>query len=332
MDVEKNLRAVALALIFTVGLGACSALPTSQTLASDHAALLSHTDPATPYAEREPSGPTVVRHLQARYDSQDIDCGQPVGSSPSRPSFLCTGVLLRATVPGNYFSWDPNPNSKKGSVSFAWLRTDATFRTIYTPRYANGFIILPVFYADDFNYEKLQVLCAFPLDGGTDNRDSLGCGMYGAAAPRSRRCEDQGITTGAQWVSNYRIGNTYTTICSFNVSSGSGDTARRFMQMGAAMRLMNEPLDPITPDRSYTNELLIATWRQGLASTFPIEAFFYQTGVPGGPANARKDQGDFKRQSGRWVPVVSMTMPSNRNDKVKFGYNEADQDPTIPHP
>lgn len=332
MDVTKKRWMAALVFVLTAGLGACSLPQTHHRPTGNPAVTVSRNDRFSPYAEREPSGPTVVKHLQDRYDATDMDCGRPPGSAPSRPAFLCSGVLLRATVPGNYFSWDPNPGSTKGSVSFAWLRKDATFRTIYTPRYANGFIVLPGFYADDFNYEKLSVLCVFPLDGDTDRRDSQGCGMLGTGAPRSRRCEDQGITTGAQWVTNYRTSNSYSTMCSFNVSDTVADSAPRFMQMGDAMGRMNEPFQPITPGSSYTNELLIATWRQGLAVTFPIEAFFYQTGVPGGPANARKDQGDFKKQAGRWVPVISMTMPTNRGDRVTFGYNEADQDPTIPHP
>ncbi|NID15130.1 N-acyl homoserine lactonase [Luteibacter yeojuensis] len=263
----------------------------------------------------QPDGPTVARHLTERYTDVSANCG-----SAQRPSFLCSGVLFRATVPGPYHSWNPNPSNPKGTVSFSWLRKDAKFRTIYTPRYSNGFIFLPNVYADDYGFHETEVVCVYPIDAHTDSRSDLGCGPLPNNPSASATCSKLGITTGAAWVAHYRKGNVPEYMCSFYVSIGTANSAVTFSRMGEAMRSLPETFYAITPGRSYTNELLVRAWPQNIHATVPIEAFFYQMGAINGLANAQADQRDFFTTSRRWVPVIRMTMPQAASQDATFQY------------
>lgn len=267
-------------------------------------------------------GLAVARHLTERYADTRDDCG-----AEDRPAFLCSGVLFRATVPGPYHTWNPNPSSSKGTVSFSWLRQDAKFRTIYTPRYSNGFIFFPSAEAEQHGYHPMEIVCVYPLDATTDARTDLGCGPHPASHPTyTRPCAEQGITTGEAWVAHYRSGGY---ICSFDVRIGTSRSAMSFRQMGAAMALLPERFQTNKPG-SYTDELLVRTWPQDIHTTIPIEAFFYQAGTANGPANAKVDQSDFYQSAGRWVPIIRMTMPTTEAEDARFDYLPEDQAVPLP--
>lgn len=265
-------------------------------------------------------GPAVARRLTERYADTREDCG-----TDDRPAFLCSGVLFRATVPGPYHTWNPNPLSSKGTVSFSWLRQDAKFRTIYTPRYSNGFILFPYAEAERHGYYPMEIVCVYPLDATSDARSDLGCGPW-SSSPYTRPCAEQGITTGEAWVAHYRRGGY---ICSFDVRIGTAHSATSFRQMGAAMALLPERFQTNRPG-SYTDELLVRTWPKDIHTTIPIEAFFYQAGTANGPAYARVDQRDFYQSAGRWVPIVRMTMPATETEDARFDYLPDDQGVPLP--
>lgn len=269
-----------------------------------------------------PDGPTIARHLTERYADTRTDCG-----ADDRPAFLCSGVLFRATIPGPYHTWNPNPSNRKGSVSFSWIRQDAKFRSIFTAWYSNGFIFLPDEDAAEYGYDRMDVVCAYPLDGGTDTRTNLGCGTRPEDAVHSRPCAEQGITTGAAWVALFLRGNTFWYTCSFDVANGTADAAAAFMQMAAAMALIPGRFQP---DSNVWNELLIRTWPQN-SPTIPIEAFFYQAGTANGLAYAKVDQRDFYQTVNRWVPIIRMTMPATEAEDARFDYLP-DEQAVVPMP
>ncbi|WP_413623674.1 hypothetical protein [Luteibacter sp. Lutesp34] len=268
-------------------------------------------------------GPTVARHLTERYADTRQDCG-----ADDRPAFLCSGVLFRATVPGPYHTWNPNPASSKGTVSFSWLRQDAKFRTIYTPRYSNGFIFFPSADGERYGYHAMEVVCVYPLDATSDARTDLGCGPMPSHYPAyTRPCAEQGIATGEAWVALYRSGGF---ICSFDVRIGVPHSATSFRQMGVAMAQLPERFQTTNPGYSYTDELLVRTWPQDIHTTIPIEAFFYQAGTANGPGYAKVDQRDFYQVAGRWVPIVRMTMPATEAEDARFDYLPEDQALPLP--
>lgn len=285
--------------------------------------ILAHADieVVVPSLPVPPDGPTLARQLTERFADTRQDCG-----ANDRPAFLCSGVLFRATIPGPYHSWNPNPSNTKGTVSFSWLRRDASFLTIYTPRYSNGFIFFPNDDAVEHGYDRMDIVCVFPIDGGTDTRNNLGCGTRPEDGVHSRPCAEQGITTGAAWVTLFLQGRRYWYMCSFDVGSGTADSAAAFMQMVAAMDQIPERFQPISVSGgSFTNELLIRTWPQDIHTTLPVEAFFYQAGTANGLGNAQRDQRDFQQAADRWVPVIRMTMPATAGQDARFDYLPGEQ-------
>ncbi|MDI3353191.1 halovibrin HvnA [Pseudomonas sp. UYIF39] len=256
------------------------------------------------------SGASVAANLTSRYNDTRQNCGKA-----SMPAFLCAGIMLRATVPSTqYSSWNPSPRSQtSGGVSFSYLRKDAKFATmVYL--YKNGFILAPVL-ARPTGTRQIEVLCSFPIDGATDQREDPGCGLYKPRPARSNRCQSQGITTGDQWLANFRTNNA---LCSFDVRDSMNNLgADSFYQ---TIRAHN--LGKFMAGRHEYIELILATWPQNIPRELPIEAFFY---VSGGLPGAQHDQTDyFAKTGGAVVPIIKLTMPTATTDAV-FTYIAADQ-------
>lgn len=268
-------------------------------------------------------GPTVQRHLQSRYAERVTGCTG--GSGNVFPAFLCSGILMRATGTSvGYYPWNPKPGS--GGVSFSWLRGDANFMGSW---HVNGFIVLPQFYADNFNYEHLYIDCAFAVDGWTWYRSQGGCGPTTAYPVISDACHTRNISTAAAFWATYQpYAWNQQAICGFSMKKDRPEARQTFMEVVALMKNFN----------SFTiwNELVVHEWAQNLHRTLPIEAFYYvanpvrcqEVPCPAwtvGRDGARKDQKDFRALSGRWVPVIRMTMPASVTVSANFEYRVEDQ-------
>ncbi|AGK51619.1 bacterial Ig-like domain family protein [Burkholderia thailandensis MSMB121] len=262
-------------------------------------------------------GPEAAVQLNGWYNRTDLNCG-----NPDRPSFQCSGVMLRATETNPAFlPWDPSPGSiQSGGVSFSWLRMDNNFSSLVF-NYSNGFIFYPALDTPPGKDDNIAVLCAFPMDADTFNRNTLqGCGSNTAYPLESRPCEEQGITTAQQWISHFNQGaNKYRYQCGWNVRAGQQDTANRFYQNILARQAMSQQWWAIQ------NELRLATWPTGYGANLPIQSFFYQVGKSGALANARNDQMRYYENYGQVIPIIRLTLPSTVNDKATFAYSEADQ-------
>jgi hypothetical protein len=258
-------------------------------------------------------GPTVARHLQERFADVLDGCQ---GNTFLGPAFLCTGVLMRGTEHSTtYYPWNPNPGA--GGVSFLWLRQDANFRANGF-WLVNGFIVLPVYYADDFGYDKLEVMCAFPVDGDTWARVPDKCGPTPEFPVSSKPCHLAGVTTAEQWRARYAEYESQRAMCGFAVGIGDTETRERFNQIPRIMQLDGQA------SFVHWNELVVKEWPQNRHATLPVEAFFY-LGGSAGLANAQYDQGNFVRLSGRWVPVIRVTFASASNLPATFTYLATDQ-------
>ncbi|WP_415756197.1 halovibrin HvnA [Pseudomonas sp. LT1P18] len=249
------------------------------------------------------SGAAVAATLTSRYNDTRQNCGKA-----SMPAFLCAGIMLRATVPSpQYSSWNPSPRSQtSGGVSFSYLRKDAKFSSMVW-LYKNGFVLAPVL-ARPTGTRQIEVLA-------TDQREDPGCGLYKPRPARSNRCQSQGITTGDQWLANFR---THNALCSFDVRDSMNNLgADSFYQTIRAHNLGN-----FMAGRHQYIELILATWPQNIPRELPIEAFFY---IPGGLPGAQHDQTDyFAKTGGTVVPIIKLTMPTATTDAV-FTYIAADQ-------
>ncbi|WP_340617096.1 N-acyl homoserine lactonase [Xenorhabdus entomophaga] len=254
------------------------------------------------------SGYDTAEKLTRRYNDTSINC-----SDESYSSFLCSGILLRGTHPSDkYHSWNPSPASQaRGGVSFSYLRTDSKLFTL-DANYTNGFIFYP--YLTVYNYETPEVLCYFPTDANSDQREAKGCGIF-LIERLSAPCQQIGVTTAQQWIKNFhRNYDTQAGQCGFDVSIKPGKNhANAFMQ-GLQARWQLE----LKKD----NELILATWPQNIPDKLPIEAFFY---LPGGLAGAQHDQRDFYQQTGKIVPIIKIVLPTDYKGDATFNYNPEDQ-------
>lgn len=268
-----------------------------------------------------PDGPSTAAALTAAYNDTRRDCG-----TVNRPAFLCSGVLFRATTPSpthSYRSWNPKPGAQW--VSFSYLRIDANYDHLAVGL-KNGFVFFPLSNAPQGTI-ALTVRCSYPIDGNSWAR-SNGCDDTPSLFPGvSRQCQNQGITTAAQWKAHFNTGPTgadrerliYSYVCGFDVRLGQVNNADAFYQTLLAM-----PLVPADLGHHY-NELVLTAWGQYEdPSPLPIQAFFY---VEGGLNGARHDQWEYwwRTPGNLRMPIIKMTLPANASGRATFTFNEADQ-------
>ncbi|VVE36718.1 hypothetical protein PHO31112_03921 [Pandoraea horticolens] len=279
--------------------------------------------------------PHTARDMWHQYMDTHGDCG-----SKTAPVFLCTGIIIRETQPGpGYYSWQPSPEDQKtGRISFSYLRTDAKFGGFKSGG-SNGFTVFPLLgpYKGPAGKAKLDVLCAFPMDGWTDHRPTdSGCGPTQTFPTQSVLCQAQGIVTAQAWLTHWNAApagsNTNLYQCGFDVREGSPykDTTDAFNQLILAMKLLGDT------EFSDHNELVISAWPKTInPAELPIQSFFYvaSRSAPGGQAlaNAQKDQTDYYNVTGGgFIPIVRITPPQTKNDDYDFQFNAADQAVKIP--
>lgn len=272
------------------------------------------------YADSDQVVTDVAAVLTAQYNDTRKYC-----YSASLPAYLCSSVIFRATNPTKDEPWKPDDkNISSGGTSFSFLRKDAKYNNLAFER-INGYIIYP---RNDrlAGQLSIDILCAYPIDGATDNRNDGGCGTSRYATINSEECQLQNIFTAEGWLSHYQAGgNSHTNQCGFIVSENSAykkdyDVADAFYQTIRAMSL-------IASESFYEqNEMRLQTW--GTDSTtlshLPIQAFFYLNAT-NGLANAQKDQRNYDQTYGIAVPIVKITLPSSTSDAAEFTYNTSDQ-------
>lgn len=228
--------------------------------------------------------------------------------------------MMRATDTNPAFlPWDPSPDSlRRGGVSFVWLRTDSGFTKLY--KHANGYILYPGMEAPAGTRE-MEVLCAFPLDGATDQRATeQGCGPVGYDPMESRSCDVLDITTASQWVTHFQKRNQRAyNMCGWNLRIGQQNTADRFWQNILAHQ-QQPPVDIMD-----WNEIVIGIWPTGSGATLPIHSFFYFSTSAGALDDAQSDQQRYYQAYGKFIPIVRVGMPVDSAAKATFSYLPADQ-------
>ncbi|ABA77479.1 conserved hypothetical protein [Pseudomonas fluorescens Pf0-1] len=262
----------------------------------------------------EIQGAAVATALAARYADTRRDCG---GSS--KPAFLCSGILFRGTIHSTqYHFWNPSPIAvQKGALSFSYLRQDSQYRQIDST-YDHGFIFYPILGMPE-GKRHIEILCVFPIDGASFDRDNPGCGAHRSYPQQSRRCQSQGITTAEQWLAHTAqpgVAQSYYQ-CSFDVRDQMNDAAAdSFYQ---AIRAMALHRDVAFHSR---NELMLTTWPQNIPAELPIQALYY-TG--NGLKSAQYDQQDFYGQSGLILPIIRIDLPATPAHLARFTFDPRDQ-------
>ncbi|MET0847829.1 MAG: halovibrin HvnC [Pseudomonas sp.] len=254
-------------------------------------------------------GYATAAKLQALFNDTRADCG-----GPSRPAFLCSGIMGRATVKSTaYKVWNPSPSSvTRGGVSWSWVRRDSSFRTFY---YNNGYFVYPIFDSPSDKID-IDVFCMFPMNAGTVGRSENGCGAMTSQPLTSRPCHLSGITTAQQWLNNYRTNNAQ---CGFNVrETSAGDhSASAYIEGVRAMALLGA-----TSFQGW-NEVVSGIWPQNIHRAVPLWTFFYTgSGLP----DAQYNQLDFYNASGGIVaPIIRVTMPTVQGGNASFQFFSGEQ-------
>lgn len=257
------------------------------------------------------TGPEIAAYLTEAYHNKESMCR----NNPSAPAFLCSGVILRATQYSTQFHfWNPNPAST--GVSFSYLRADAKFSKL-AYGYNNGFILYPYFFKPVGKIEP-EILCFFPVDGATNQREGQGCGQSPGIVA-SRPCQSQGINTAEQYITHYhQQPGKYGHLCGFDVRDKLNQ---------AATTAFNEAIKAQGRGGDFAfgtqNEFRMAKWGQNLGTTLPIEAVFYIDDT--GKAHAQYDQRDFRDQTGIWIPAIKITLPRTSSADVRFEFIAGDQ-------
>ncbi|MCI8208392.1 hypothetical protein AUC61_02485 [Pseudomonas sp. S25] len=255
----------------------------------------------------------VADRLNARYNATLNDCA-------GRAAYYCNGVIARMTTYGaGFHSWNPNP-SGQNDVSFTYLRKDLKFNHApYMGQVEQGFIFRE---ADAYGQQgvyPLAVLCSFPYDGATAERDGEGCGQNQYFPSVSRLCADQGITSLATWKTHFfsqpLAVNRYRHQCGFRTDPAS-----------FALSLIARENPQAEMSWMAHNEILIDRWPQNIPTQLPIEAFIYiydQSRAKPGLVGAQYIQRDYYAQSRKTAPVISVAFQTGGNNI--FSYHPSDQ-------
>lgn len=273
------------------------------------------------------------------------DTGKDCGGD-TVPAFLCSGVIIRETArPAagqSYYFWQPSPTSlQEGAVSFSYIRHDARFDKFKSSG-SHGYTLYPLLgkyrYGGADRKIKLDVLCAFPLDGWTDDRTDKGCGPDTVYLQDSRPCQGQGITTAQQWFALYNGKGEINPAdgryqCGFDVSEGSryGNTAQAFY---ATIQIRNLLKDIAFAEQ---DELRLTAWTADIdPSVMPIQSLFYlvaNSDDNGGQGliDAQLDQKDYYTVThGGFIPIIRITVPQSSSGDFDFHFVAGDQAVSIP--
>ena len=260
-------------------------------------------------------GSDTVNRLNQLYNDTRQDCG-----GPSKPAFLCSGLLFRATWPStDYQFYSVSPKSQaSGGVSASYLRKDSKYRKL-AYGLKSGFIFDTIF-GNPKDHQDYAVLCSFPIDAATDDRNGAGCtDSRRTPGVVEKYCHEQNITTAEQWGANYKQNRgDHSRQCSFDVRDERNTAAGpAFYQSIRAMATI--------ADESFTtqNELRLAKWEENPPKSPSILALFYTEDA--GLEGARLNQLQWYKAVGQYLPVINMKLPQTRQQEASFAYDSKKQ-------
>jgi len=274
---------------------------------------------------------TTVQELQQSYNKVVDTC--PGANGEPQAAYFCSGLVLRGTKrpehfgqpEGSFYTFQTSPNAQAvGTTAATYIRDDINFQdfTVMGDEWTNfndGYILESAW--DVANDEDKSFLaCAVPRDMWAYDRADQGCGDN-SKTPENEgpSCAAQGVT-GDTWTATYfdpyKHGETQYIggkSCAFDMrtldNQKSSDAFLQFLKARQAME--NDP----TSDEGFKSypEVRFTNPKSGNAA---VKAFFY-TDTAGREA-ALKNQQDYKKVTGKDVPIVQVEFPKKKGDKVTF--------------
>lgn len=261
-------------------------------------------------------GARAVEQLKRWYDSTTDDCG-----GPDKPSYLCSGIALRATATSpDSLPWDPSEKHiDKGSIAFSWVRRDSNFGRPFDR--ANGFLLPPPQGVPEGKINNLEVLCTFPTDGNTDVREAAqGCGPREGLESTTDACQKVSITSADDWLRRYSVEDVKRAwICGWDLREKPANMRAEWFDMAIEVRagLVGETWMGF-------NEILLPVWPSGSGAKLPVQAFFYVEGDQQAQVKAQYDQIRYERYA-QSIPVIRTKFPTDEDQVMVFTYAEEDQ-------
>lgn len=261
--------------------------------------------------------PRTANELTQRYYSDTTTC------DGNAPAYMCSGVMLRVLggYSDKYHIWDPSPFSvTSGATSFSYLRQDSKFGKLAFG-YNSGLILYPQQQAPQGTI-KVTAKCYFPIDSDTALRSDSGCGEHSSYPDSSASCDHYGIKDANAWYTHYtKVDDSRRRHeCGFNLDAKVATTQAHdnfYLALQAQQKLGSEGF-------ATQNEFRLTTWQAGIPSQLPIQAFFYLA-TTDGLNNARLYQQDYFNSTGKFVPVIQMTLPAAMDQNAKFRFIPTDQ-------
>jgi hypothetical protein len=251
------------------------------------------------------TGPEVAQLLNRNFQFTAADCPD------NHAAWVCSGVLARSSPATGEFWKHDALSSQLGAESFAYLRADLGTRSLGKP---NGILFSDGFTAISQG-KTLDALCAYPFElplQGT--RPDFGCGETAAAnaAMDPGSCAALGVNDSAGWLEHFRQQNLQP-IAQCSLSS---------LQPGSFKSSLtaHEGIDDSWSIRP--TQVQVRNWDANAPRQLPILGLFYDVTQKGALLAAQKDQHDFFKATGDWLPILRMNL--NHPDGV-FGFNQQDQ-------
>ena len=266
----------------------------------------------------------IVQELLDRFYDESGECLDSQGVA--KPLYECSGIIIRGVKfhsNETKFAWSLKSGDKeKNSFSFAFLRNDHSFSSLIY--YDAGYILYP-HQKTPIKKNKQQVLCAFPVNAGTDARNDRGCGQSRSDTTGvSRKCDVQNITTFTDWLAHYDA------IMAgedpwFEISQCGFDTTKETAAQNFAVAMEANAFLQKTDNPRLNSEMRVEGWDENNAKKIPIQSFFYFINNETGRANAEKFRDDFYVESnGEKVPIVGIRLPNITHPEIQIEAAEDD--------
>ena len=253
------------------------------------------------------TGPEVAQLLNRSFQYNTRVC------PGDKPAFFCSGVLARGSPSEGEFWKHDAVSSQLGAESFVYLRSDLSTRTLDA---THG-----VLFSDGFTAigqgKDLELLCAYPFKLPLQaTHPEFGCGWKvptAAAMTDPSSCASLGVNDSASWIEHFRQHDWQPAAqCSFSSQEPQTFEASLIAHQGINAAWSARP-----------TQVQIRNWEASAPLQMPILGLFYDVTHEGALAGAQKDQRDYFKATGDWLPILRLALDL-APDKV-FGFNQQDQ-------
>ncbi|WP_434677454.1 hypothetical protein J3P77_15230 [Pseudomonas sp. R1-18] len=254
------------------------------------------------------NGPELAERLNDRYKDVAAQCADQT------PAYRCSGLLIRGFDRERSIAfWLHDATAMRlGAESFVFLRADLSTRKL-------PFTNAVVFAEPDDTPDQppeLDPLCAYPFDVDP----GIEWLQHGCSAPTheqplqgvSGSCPST-VTDVAGWIAHFNSQqNERNRQCSLDAQSTNLFNVSLQAHEGVDGELA-----------SLSNRIMIRNWDYAAPDTLPVQALVYEKAVKGALSGAQRDQLDYQKATGQWLPILQMGLTDPRSSP--FSFHEADQ-------